>query len=389
MKATIKILQWTHEVIHPKVLINSQISSEDLVKLETGFLNQLKDYKEVVFGRTKLSRRCNLSQLRKLVNISNTIYGYLFRLSPVWKRKASSSSLRKVYLHLLVYIEKIINIIGHIEPQAYSKIPLTRYRISCMKMRVKETVSRFLHILYQSQIDQELYHLLERDLYLFLANREITRAEMDYIINLIKHIEISSVTDKTQLMDILYLHGFNAKDFFYFYSNELNNRLKAVPNLHGQIQIIIDEQDRLNGLPGSKARMFPYLAPIDGQLKNFLSKKERHLTEILNLRRAVIQDEQSMKSTSRQKIFLSVPQFSLLIRLFIEKGLLANENIGELFTFFATHFSTPQTQFISADSLRKKSTDVEFATAQKLKGHLIEMLNWLNENYNLSNYKKS
>jgi hypothetical protein len=70
----------------------------------------------------------------------------------------------------------------------------------------------------------------------------------------------------------------------------------------------------------------------------------------------------------------------------IEKGILVKENLGDLFKFFATHFYTPNAEYISADSLQKKSTDVEFATAQKLKGQLIGMLNWLNTNFNLSNY---
>lgn len=135
--------------------------------------------------------------------------------------------------------------------------------------------------------------------------------------------------------------------------------------------------------------MFSSLSSIEGQFKAFLSQKKRSLKEVINLRRVIIEDEQGAKTKGRLKVFLSVPQLSLFIRVLIEKGLLPKENIGELFNFFATHFSTPQTSFISAESLRKKSTDVEFSTAQKLKGHLIGMLNWLNENYNLSNYKNS
>jgi hypothetical protein len=389
MKPNFKIMHWTNEIIHPSVLINGNASNEDLLKLETGFLNQLRNYIDAVFGRTNLSKRRALLQLRQLVGISNTIYGYLFRLSPVWKRKISFSHVRSTYLHLLISLEKTINTIGQIEPEAYSKIPVTLYHNSCIKMCFKESVKGVLEALNKLSIDHELYKVLERYFNYFLDSKDITQSEIDFANNLIRQIEINSITDTLQLVDVLYVHGFNAKEFFYFYSNNLNNRLKTILNLHDQIQTIINEQDRLIGMPGNKARLFPYLAPIDQQFKNFLLKKEKHLTETLNLRRTIIQDEQFSKTTSRLKIFLSVAQLGLLIRLFIEKGLLAKENIGELFTFFATHFSTPQTQFISSDSLRKKSTDVEFSTAQKLKGHLIAMLNWLNENYNLSNYKKT
>lgn len=110
---------------------------------------------------------------------------------------------------------------------------------------------------------------------------------------------------------------------------------------------------------------------------------------MLKLRRVILQDDMLAKSMTRLKVNMPVAQFGLFIRVQIEKGLLLKENIGELFNFFAAHFYTPQTMFISPESLRKKSTDVEFSTAQKLKAHLIAMLNWLNENYNLSNYKGS
>ena len=97
-------------------------------------------------------------------------------------------------------------------------------------------------------------------------------------------------------------------------------------------------------------------------------------------------DKEKAKAGIRFLMNLPVPQFGLFIRMQIEKGLLPKENVGDLFSFFAQHFYTPNTLFMSADSLQKKSTDVEFSTAQKMKGQLIGMLNWLNSNFNLSNY---
>lgn len=106
----------------------------------------------------------------------------------------------------------------------------------------------------------------------------------------------------------------------------------------------------------------------------------------MKVRRQVIRDSERSNNAARVLINMPVAQFGLFIRMQVEKGLLVREHLGDLFTFFATHFYTPNTLYISADSLQKKSTDVEFGTAKKVKGHLIEMLNWLNTNYNLSNY---
>ncbi|MFN0293588.1 hypothetical protein [Pedobacter helvus] len=387
MNKSFKIFNWTDEIIHPKALVNDTITSDDLVKLENGFLNQLNKDLKLFFIEANFSRKRILVQARQFVSLSNTIYSYLFRLSPSWKRKISSSNLRQVYLHFLDALEKVIDKVQQVVPEIYHEIPITKYGMGILKMQIKGAFGNFSIILNQSQIDKKLYDLLIRDLYLFINKKEITRYEIDYIINLIKEIECTDVFDTLELIKILFLHGFNPRDFFYYYTSDLNNRLKAVPDLHDQLQVIISEQDRFYGLPESKLKMFSSLSSIEGQFKTFLSQKKQSLKEVIDLRRIIIEDDKGPKTKGRLKVFLSVPQLSLFIRVLIEKGLLPKENIGELFNFFATHFSTPQTSFISAESLRKKSTDVEFSTAQKLKGHLIGMLNWLNENYNLSNYK--
>ena len=72
--------------------------------------------------------------------------------------------------------------------------------------------------------------------------------------------------------------------------------------------------------------------------------------------------------------------------MFIDHDVIPNTNIGKIFSFFSKNFSTASTLFISTESLQKKSTTVEYTTAKKVKGILIEMINWLNKNYNTSNY---
>ncbi|AMP99807.1 hypothetical protein AY601_2932 [Pedobacter cryoconitis] len=389
MNLKFKISQWVDEVLHPKTLIKNEINKEDLVKLENGFLNQLKNYTEWAFNGTVLSRRHTAVHLRLLVNLSNTIYGYLFCLTSASKHKKTSSELRLIYLNILNALEKTIAAVAQSEPKVGSKMPLTRYHYSGLKMEIKTIIKNSLNILKRSPIEKKLYDLIEREFFLFINKKEINQYEIDYTWNLSRQIANLDLADTSDLIDILFINEFNSRIFFDFYSNELNSKLKDIPNLHDQLLTIIAEQDRFNGLAGSTIKMYPCHASTYDHFKTFLANKERHLKQLINLRRVVSQDEQFSKSTHRLKIFLSVAQLGLFIRLFVEKGLLAKENIGDQFTFFASHFSTPQAPFISAESLRKKSTDVEFATAQKLKTHLIGMLNWLNENYNLSNYKGS
>eukprot|EP01132_Coremiostelium_polycephalum_P015558 gene15558-18778_t len=130
MNLKFKIFQWVDEVLHPKALINNEINKEDLVKLENGFLNQLKNYAELAFSGTVLSRRHTAVHLRLLVNLSNTIYGYLFCLTSASKHKKTSSELRLFYLNILNALEKTIGTVAQYEPKVGSKMPLTRYHFS-------------------------------------------------------------------------------------------------------------------------------------------------------------------------------------------------------------------------------------------------------------------
>jgi len=163
--------------------------------------------------------------------------------------------------------------------------------------------------------------------------------------------------------------------------------LEDIPGLHEQREMLLLEKDRLYNLFIEKGLVMPFnKRSLFFELDEFLNEKYSVAKQMVKLTRKLIQDNEKAKAGTRFLINLPVSQFGLFIRIQIEKGLLVKENIGDLFKFFATHFYTPNTLFISADSLQKKSTDVEFATAQKLKAQLIAMLNWLNINYNLSNY---
>src|SRR5690606_17688153 len=116
---------------------------------------------------------------------------------------------------------------------------------------------------------------------------------------------------------------------------------------------------------------------VRDQLRDFFREKKQYIQQRIELRRLEIQDSRLVEEADRMQINLPVAQFGLCIRLFMEKGLLPKEDVGKTFSYYARYFRTPKTPFISAESLQKKSTDVEFAAAKKMKGHLIGMVNWL------------
>lgn len=234
-----------------------------------------------------------------------------------------------------------------------------------------------------TDIDEELSSLLFKGLQMLISKKGISRAEVSYTIALMDSLKATDSLNTSVLEDLLCQLDFNTPTFFNYWINYCNKLLDDEPNLHRQKEILIGMEDRFNGLsPKEKMRCVVDDESICVQLKEFLKEKKSYVNQRIKLRRAELRDNKLAESGGRILFNLSVAQFGLLIRLFIESGLLLKEDIRGTFAHFSAHFRTPKTAVMSAESLQKKSTDVEFAVARKIKGVLIGMVNWLNEHYN-------
>ncbi|WP_141814156.1 hypothetical protein [Arcticibacter tournemirensis] len=328
--------------------------------------------------------------MKQLVKISDTVHHYLWRLAPCWKRSLSAPQIKSFYLFALNFLEAVLEELGRLAPEILMQIPVTQYSQPNLIVELKGRYKFFELHLDQLDIDDDLKNLVKKGLNQLIQKREINLMNVEYSRNLMTAVTAKEKLDTATFRRLLFLYGFNLPEFFLYCISSYKDVMENTPGLHEQLEMLMTEQDKLDSLlVNCKIQMLTDVASINKQLRGFLSEKKQYVKQMLKLRRAMLKDDQLAKSMIRLKINMSVAQFGLFIRVQIEKGLLLKENIGELFNFFAAHFYTHQTMFISAESLRKKSTDVEFSTAQKLKAHLIAMLNWLNENYNLSNYKGS
>lgn len=385
------LLNWVEETIHPQKLANCPLTDAYILSLKEDIFAEVKTLKKTFFKQLVFSKKQAASGMIQLVKISDIVHKYLYRLTPVWNHSILAQTIRSLYIYILNFLETALKEIGNLAPKIYRQIPVTMYGLSDLKIELKGHYTTFLRQSNRMDIDHDLKILVQKGLYQFIHKKAITRFNADYYNHLIATISNGSDNLNTQIfMELLCLKGFNLPEFYLYRINEYKKTLENIPGLHEQLVFLMTEKDKLNGLTIQKEiKMLPDVPQIVEQLQGFLREKEHYIRQMLKLRRVIIQDDQLVKSMTRLKTNLSVAQFALFIRLQIEKGILLKENIGDQFSFFATHFYTSQTMFISADSLRKKSTEVEFNTAQKLKAYLISMLNWLNENYNLSNFKDS
>jgi len=384
------LLNWVEVTIHPRQLIHSSIADPDFFLLKEQLAAELQLIKNRLFKNILLSKKQLKSILKRIVDISNIIYSYLNQLASAWNNSIMDSIIKSFYLYCLNGLEQAIEDFSMFALRASKQISITLYLRPKLVMEMKKYYKNFVVRLKKGDIDNDLKCVVQNGVYQLITKKGITYLNVEYCQNLMNTIIAEKDLSTEILTEILYLNGFNLPEFYLYCVTNLKNALADKSGLYEQLETVISEKDKLKGLPiVRKTKMLPEVDDLVSQLTQYLSEREHYILKMLKLQRVILQDADLSKPSNKVKINLSVAQFALFIRVQIEKGLLIKENIGDQFNFFATHFCTPQTTFISADSLRKKSTDVEFSTAQKLKANLIAMLNWLNENYNLSNYKES
>jgi hypothetical protein len=203
----------------------------------------------------------------------------------------------------------------------------------------------------------------------------------------ISYLLQADISSSDSLFETLVAMDFDYAETLLYQVNLWRERISDISDIVDQIEYVMRERHRIAQIAFlSKAGKNIKDNQLAADLIGYLTEYEKFLTDIISLQQARAQDAAQARLDNRFPVGFSVPQFGLFIRLQIERGILPKENLSQLFKFFAEHFYTANARFISPESLQKKSTDIEFSTAQKMKAQIIGMLNWLNANFNLSNY---
>ncbi|QEM06189.1 hypothetical protein DIU31_022705 [Mucilaginibacter rubeus] len=322
-----------------------------------------------------------------IVILSNTLNSYILKNSVFLKNHPQAKIIREHYYYSFNLLEELLLSLGESFPGAAAGVKISQANLRHVIPGLKKKFYKLCGHFNEFVIDKALLDIVIPGISALINKKDITWDDTRYISSLMDLLLNDSELDNKKLADLLIIHDFNIQAFYLYYLHRLRERLDDIPGLHEQREMLLAEKDRLYNLTTEKGLIMPSKnRSLFMELGEFVNGKYTFAKKRVKLQRRFIRDTKNAKTNTRFLINLPVPQFGLFIRMQIEKGFLAKENLGELFKFFAGHFYTPNTLYISPDSLQKKSTDVEFATAQKLKGHLIGMINWLNANYNLSNY---
>lgn len=328
-----------------------------------------------------------ISKLTYAIMVSNKTYKKLL-LTIRKKNLENIGNVRKSYLKVLNSIEEAIECCESIRSELTNELPLTEYKLSTIKFLYSKKLIALDAKLSQSNLDQDIVEILLTELKVLTKEKIIYRGAMTYAIDLASHILMSENLSKEKLEQILIEYNFNSRAFCQYCLNNTDSLILEVSSLHQQLDMLISLEEKLNSLIQYQKGngLFNNRISIAERLKKYYMRKKDLIIQRIDARRTEMLDSKLCDDNEKIAINLSVAKFGFLIRLFIEKGYLPHDNIGKTFSFFAKHFKTPNTTFISAESLQKKSSTVEFQTAIKTKGMLLEMVNYVNKDHNASHY---
>ncbi|MGF7079743.1 hypothetical protein [Mucilaginibacter sp. UYCu711] len=377
--------------ISPQKLITKQIPAEEFNKWDHFILKEVEALKILIYFSSVKDNginECSVTKLfNQLVSLSNIVSSYLFKGFNILKHHPQANEIKKHYKFSRNLLDELVSGLEKSFPQESKKIKITASNMPDVIGNLKYLYNNMLQNISGTSIDHQLQEILDRGFNYLIGKKGITNSDVEYITSLCSLIIRTKPENSPSMIDLLLANDFNIPDFFLYCLNTWEERLVEIPGLHEQSEMLLREKDRILKLKTQKGLRMPGVPiPLIKEMKQFLNEKQEIVAQLTKIRRQVIEDSEKLKSGKRFLVNLPVSQLGLFIRLQIEMGLLLKEHVGEIFIFFATHFYTNNALFISPQSLQKKSTDVEFATAQKLKKQIIGMLNWLNTNYNLSNY---
>lgn len=340
--------------------------------------------------QTCAEKRSSLSAVqRQLVIISDQINSYLFRQKKIWATHKNAGQIRAHYLYSLSCIEEILEYLSSRFGEYYSaEVKLTDFSLINSLPELRHQVFALKQTFKLTGIQEALCNIIFNGLYDLLSSKRLSRRDLEYISELVVALgNMESVSEK-QLIRLLISYDFNQPELFLYKIEQLDDKLANINGLHEQLELVYQMKKDTQSV-GLKKGMS--LHPGQGTLKvdfqGFFMEKVSYLEELLVLRRVAIKDKYESEQAFRLLVRLSVPQLALFFRVLMETGLLAKQDIGEVFNFVAQHFYTEKTSFISSQNMLIKSSNVEFSSAVKIYDMLKTMIQWLDEKFNIKDYQ--
>ncbi len=229
-----------------------------------------------------------------------------------------------------------------------------------------------LGILLQARFaGTESYNVLAPHIEAACTNKMVTYNTWLWWSHFCHHANRFLQTDSSGLEDLLTLCSFNCPGYLAFLYNSIDKKFNGLTAREISF-FISDELVKYKCLqPLTPCSFLPAALSIKKAMLSFLKTRKR------SWENCTVTNPTPLQSHPKTMVNLSVPQMALFIKLFIEAGLIKSENHTAFLRHLAGALTTPNTNIISADSLRANFYSPGDAAKKIVKDQLFLMINQL------------
>lgn len=371
--------------------IQSSLIQGDLESLKDVFI--IRDRKEhsifslnlaITLFKSVDSESDLIREAKVLIALSDSIYDN-FLLFDRNSYLSNKEYLRHQILSILHQIEDILCDIDKLSPRIFYGLKMSRFVTSLDKPRIRAELSAISSKLIRVGTSNKLRELIMKTVSGQLKAGKITYGQIDKIRKVLNRIKFMEGFDDTAIEKVLVLSDLDPSAIACYLIDRSRYSLLEKESLYDQASELVkfkEDTDILSILIGKyQTNEFSITAK---KLESYYRSQSSNISKKIKLHRKEAIDQQNYQRNRKLQVNLPVSQFGLFIRLAMQVGWLGEREVARTFEFFSKNFSTSRTLIISPESLQKKSLDVEYSTAKKMKAHLIQMVNHLNQHHNTS-----
>lgn len=240
-----------------------------------------------------------------------------------------------------------------------------------------------LEALVQMNVDPVLVNILSNA---FDGFRDIDPKEsprVDYMQNMTDELQnwILDNGKSTEIDNLLIQINFNARKYFLLLIKRISELLSNEDSMVGKLELLAFEYKKVNQIP-VEANL--YYSTKYLQLKeiigSWIEEEVSYLEKKRKLNNSITKQESLSNNMFKIPMDMSVAQFACLIRAFIERKVVLNNNLTELAGFLSTIIVTKRSENISEGSFRRKYYNIEDGTKKSVVEILNKTIDWLMKN---------
>ncbi len=376
-----KNLYWLYQLevnLKPENILCSTPETTGLMENLANLKNDIQTFRMHAFTKITVSKKFVFSSLAQLTTVSDSIYYYLINCAPAWRASSLAPEIHSTYKQVLKMLQGLMDaIIGFARTNnidVYRQMPLSRYNAASIRAYMRAKLSAVNSDLQAGKCSSTLRKLFVDRLKQLLNKPRLTYLQLWTISGILSSVQSARPRETLELIILLFQYNFNKPTFIRFLKMYCRRLLQRQAEPADQLSKLYMLEDMIKQICETSSCQIRFQGVrIEKMMLAFVRREKQYIQQQMH--------HNPYSQESKRQVNLSVPQLGLLARLQVETGIFSKEDIGATFQFFAQHYTTPRTSFISASSLQKKSLNIDTSSAMALKSILLQQINWINKRF--------